>query len=77
VGDAAAIRRACGHCLKRVDLTRRLRLLGVRTAGLVPVGNEPASAGGPDVVSGARGQTLPLFDDAGVETAGRARRKLA
>ena len=32
--DAAAIRRAAGMCLKRVDLTRRLRLLGVRAATL-------------------------------------------
>ena len=28
--DAATIRRIAGQCLKRVDLTRRLRLLGVR-----------------------------------------------
>jgi DNA polymerase-4 len=32
--DAAAIRRAAGECLKRVPLDRRLRLLGVRVAGL-------------------------------------------
>ena len=32
--DAAEIRRAAGACLKRVDLTRRLRLLGVRAATL-------------------------------------------
>ena len=35
VADAAAIRQAAGLCLKRVDLGRRLRLLGVRAAGLV------------------------------------------
>ena len=35
VADAAAIRQAAGRCLKRVDLSRRLRLLGVRAAGLV------------------------------------------
>lgn len=34
VADAAAIRRAAGSCLKRVDLSRTLRLLGVRAAGL-------------------------------------------
>ncbi|MBX3600439.1 MAG: DNA polymerase IV [Rubrivivax sp.] len=34
VADAAAIRHAAGQCLKRVDLTRRLRLLGVRAAAL-------------------------------------------
>ncbi len=35
VADAAAIRHAAGLCLKRVDLKRRLRLLGVRAASLV------------------------------------------
>ena len=30
VVDAAAIREAAGQCLKRVDLSRKLRLLGVR-----------------------------------------------
>ena len=35
VADAAAIRQAAGLCLKRVDLRRRLRLLGVRAASLV------------------------------------------
>ena len=34
VNDAAAIRQAAGLCLKRVDLARRLRLLGVRAAAL-------------------------------------------
>jgi DNA polymerase-4 len=33
-GDAAAIRRAAGECLKRVPLERRIRLLGVRVAAL-------------------------------------------
>jgi DNA polymerase-4 len=32
--DARAIRRAAGLCLKRVDLQRRFRLLGVRVGGL-------------------------------------------
>jgi DNA polymerase IV len=36
--DAQAIRRAAGECLKRVPLERRIRLLGVRIAALVPVG---------------------------------------
>ncbi len=41
--DAARIRRAAGECLKRVDLTRRLRLLGVRASQLqkVPQGETP------------------------------------
>ena len=34
--DAAAIRSAAGQCLKRVELTRRIRLLGVRVGALVP-----------------------------------------
>ena len=32
--EVEAIRAAAGQCLKRVDLTRRLRLLGVRMASL-------------------------------------------
>lgn len=40
VGDAEAIHRAAGQCLKRVPLERRLRLLGVRVSKL-----EPADAG--------------------------------
>ncbi|HEV8691519.1 MAG TPA: DNA polymerase IV [Ideonella sp.] len=38
VSDFAAIRRAAGECLKRVDLTRRLRLLGVRGGKLMTPG---------------------------------------
>jgi DNA polymerase IV len=33
--EAAAVRHAAGLCLKRVDLARRLRLLGVRAGSLV------------------------------------------
>ncbi|WP_310626168.1 DNA polymerase IV [Limnohabitans sp.] len=33
--DARTIREAAGQCLKRVDLTRRLRLLGVRVGSLI------------------------------------------
>jgi DNA polymerase-4 len=40
--DAATIRREAGLCLKRVDLTRRLRLLGVRVGKLVKPGTEEA-----------------------------------
>jgi DNA polymerase-4 len=42
VADAAAIRRAAGECLKRVDLTRALRLLGVRAASLARGGASAA-----------------------------------
>ena len=36
--DAAQIRRAAGQCLKRVDLSRRFRLLGVRVGSLQRLG---------------------------------------
>jgi DNA polymerase-4 len=44
--DAAAIRRQAGLCLKRVDLSRRIRLLGVRVGKLVKPGTEAAAAAG-------------------------------
>jgi DNA polymerase IV len=42
--DAAVIRRHAGLCLKRVDLSRRFRLLGVRVGKLVKPGTEGAAA---------------------------------
>lgn len=36
--DAAAIRRAATECLRRIELKRRLRLLGVRVSALTPAG---------------------------------------
>ncbi len=39
--DAASIRRHAGLCLKRVDLTRRIRLLGVRVGSLAKLGEVP------------------------------------
>lgn len=39
--DAASIRRQAGLCLKRVDLSRRIRLLGVRVGSLAKVGEVP------------------------------------
>ena len=44
--DAATIRRAAGQCLKRVDLSRRIRLLGVRVGKLVKPGTENEQASG-------------------------------
>ncbi|KKW67756.1 DNA polymerase [Lampropedia cohaerens] len=35
--DAAEIRRVAGQCLKRVDLSRRIRLLGVKVDNLLPL----------------------------------------
>lgn len=66
--DAKSIRQAAGLCLKRVDLTRRLRLLGVRVGSLRRVDVEDVAVqqvggdgqpllGAPE--SGAN--TLPLF----------------
>ena len=43
--DGGLIRRAAGLCLKRVPLTRRIRLLGVRAGGLVSL-TEVAQGGG-------------------------------
>jgi len=42
-GDAAAIRRAAGECLRRVPLDRRIRLLGVRVGGLSRPGAAPSA----------------------------------
>ncbi|MCU0970056.1 MAG: DNA polymerase IV [Rubrivivax sp.] len=49
VADAAAIRRAAGLCLKRVDLSRPLRLLGVRAGSLARPGLDatPSTAASP------------------------------
>lgn len=58
--DAREIRRIAGQCLKRVDLTRRLRLLGVRVAQLArpdQLASAPGTPGSPPTV----GESLPLF----------------
>ena len=70
--DAREIRRAAGSCLKRVDLTRRLRLLGVRASALArladlvaPLAAEPPAAA--TVVAcepDPHVRDLPLFGDA-------------
>jgi DNA polymerase-4 len=68
--DAREIRRAAGSCLKRVDLTRRLRLLGVRASALArladlvaPLAGGPASLAAPSVQQARPEYGLPLFDD--------------
>lgn len=68
VDDPVAIRRAAGQCLKRVDLSRRLRLLGVRAGSLSrPRGPDdavpPATACASATVIVARepDPELPLF----------------
>jgi DNA polymerase-4 len=42
--NAATIRQVAGHCLKRVDLKPRLRLLGVRVGSLVKQGTDSPTA---------------------------------
>lgn len=54
--DPAVIRRTAGECLRRVDLTRRIRLLGVRVGGLVPEDAIP-----PPPPPAAREPTASLF----------------
>jgi len=62
--DARTIRRAAGECLKRVDLSRRLRLLGVRAGNLATLSELVAPAASapevhePDPVYAP----MPLFD---------------
>jgi DNA polymerase-4 len=68
--DARTIRRAAGECLKRVDLTRRLRLLGVRAGALATLAELVAPQAPPraDTARAVReadagyDTTLPLFD---------------
>ncbi len=45
IDDPADIRRHAGRCLKRVDLSRRFRLLGVRVGKLVKPGTDPLDGG--------------------------------
>ena len=66
---ARSIRRAAGECLKRVDLTRRMRLLGVRAGALARLAdlvNPGAAPDAPAAVATARERAatydLPLFD---------------
>jgi len=55
--DAAIIRRTAAQCLRRAPLERRLRLLGVKASGLVPIAApRPAPA---DALEPAE---LPLFE---------------
>jgi DNA polymerase-4 len=70
--DARAIRRAAGSCLKRVDLTKRLRLIGVRAGALArladlvaPIAPEQEREAAPPSAHEPVGDySLPLFDDA-------------
>jgi len=57
--DARAIRHAAGLCLKRVDLTKRLRLLGVRAAALSHADATPLAR------KAAKGTTRPAATGSG------------
>jgi DNA polymerase IV len=54
--DAATIRKTAGLCLKRVPLTQRLRLLGVRAATLAKVGEIPIYEGNRPLAQSGRAQ---------------------
>jgi DNA polymerase-4 len=58
--DPGEIRSLAGQCLKRVDLTRRLRLLGVRVGGL----SRPGVAAGPTRVAKGKSGRQAKADDA-------------
>jgi DNA polymerase-4 len=68
--DATTIRQIAGQCLKRVDLSRRLRLLGVRVGKLAKAGSAPVQPAVADQSTGALPQppgaapevNLDLFD---------------
>lgn len=64
--DARTIRRAAGECLKRIDLTRRMRLLGVRAGSLARVADlvhpPPHAAAEPAPAYDAALPPMPLFD---------------
>jgi DNA polymerase-4 len=71
--DARDIRRAAGACLKRVDLTRRLRLLGVRAGSLatlaelvapLPAAPEPIEDERSAQIQLEGPSGMPLFDAA-------------
>ncbi len=59
--DAAVIRRAAGLCLKRAPLERRLRLIGVKVAGLVRRDSPAARAVDPAGQPPPPPLSMPLF----------------
>lgn len=64
VADAEAIRAAARECLKRVDLDRRIRLLGVRAGALMQAADARVSEATPTPKKPARSEpwNLSLFD---------------
>ena len=70
ITDAPSIRQAAGTCLKRVDLSRRLRLLGVRAGTLVHVTDGIVAAIEP---LGDRADVPPTLGSVGVAARGDQR----
>ena len=65
--DARDIRRAAGACLKRVDLTRRLRLLGVRAGNLATLAELVAPLpAAPDPIEDERSAQVPADGPSGM-----------
>ena len=61
--DARVVRRVAGECLKRVDLSRRLRLLGVRVGTLARAEAAAATAARGTAAAPATSEpSLPLFE---------------
>ena len=58
IADAKRIRQVAGQCLKRVDLSRRIRLLGVRVGSLLTADSAVSAASPEDSTAG---QTGDLF----------------
>ncbi len=68
--DARTIRRAAGECLKRVDFTRRMRLLGVRAGNLARLTDLVDPRAATDAVVAQEPPApyavpMPLFDEPG------------
>jgi DNA polymerase IV len=59
--DGPTIRKVAGQCLKRVDLSRKLRLLGVRVGKLAKTGSDVTYETVPATVVHASEPTLDLF----------------
>ena len=60
--DARTIRRAAGECLKRVDLSRRLRLLGVRAGALARLSDLLAPAAPAAEAPAQAEEPAPLYE---------------
>ncbi len=60
--DARTIRRAAGECLKRVDLSRRLRLLGVRAGALARLTDLVAPIAAPEPPPPRAEEAAPLYE---------------